>query len=144
MPSYFYAIPLLSQGSFTSSVPPLALALPNSRFLMVVLKGILSSVCNISFSANTCISLWLQASLPVKFSGLGMRSAVHLAPSAFLSFVAGSLELTICILPPDMHDLPYISCSGCSLVYLVSTESESTTSICSSVFIQKELRYSHS
>ena len=62
-----------------------------------VLRGILGSVCNISLSLNE--QLWIQASLPVRLGGLGSRSAIHLAPSAFLASVAGSLELVDCIVP---------------------------------------------
>ena len=49
---------------------------------------------------------WLQASLPVKSGGLGIRSAVHLAPSAFLASFAGCRELTFTILPPHFQESP--------------------------------------
>ena len=52
---------------------------------------ILSSVCNIFFTSEN--RLWRQASLRVKFGGLGIQSAVHLAPSAYLASLAGSSEL---------------------------------------------------
>ena len=32
---------------------------------------------------------WLQASLPVKSGGLGIRSAVHLAPISIFSLICG-------------------------------------------------------
>ena len=45
-------------------------------------------------------SAWIQASLPVCAGGLSIRSAVQLAPSAFLSSAAASLDLVHHILPP--------------------------------------------
>ena len=62
-----------------------------------VIRRILSRICNIPFSAND--NLWLQASLPVRSGGLGIRSAVQLAPSAFLSSIFGSSDLVKKILP---------------------------------------------
>ena len=49
---------------------------------------------------------WMQASLPVKSGGLGIRSAVHLAPSAYLASFAGCRELTFTILPPHFQESP--------------------------------------
>src|SRR3989442_6164507 len=46
-----------------------------------VLRENLSSVLNVSMDDLQ----WLQASLPVHEVGLGIRSAMHLAPSAFLA-----------------------------------------------------------
>ena len=48
----------------------------------------------------------LQSSLPVSHGGLGVRSAVQLAPSAFLASAAGCTSLTRRILPLHLHDLP--------------------------------------
>ena len=42
---------------------------------------------------------WLQASLPVKHGGLGIRSAAHITPSAFLSSASASSDLVHFILP---------------------------------------------
>jgi hypothetical protein len=43
---------------------------------------------------------WLQASLPVKEGGLGIRRSGQLAPSAFLASATGSESLVLAILPP--------------------------------------------
>jgi len=43
---------------------------------------------------------WSQASLPVQFGGLGIRSVTSLAPSAFLASAAGTSVLQEAILPP--------------------------------------------
>ena len=46
---------------------------------------------------------WLQASLPVRWGGIGVRGAVLLAPSAFLASAAGSSELVLHLLPARLH-----------------------------------------
>ena len=48
------------------------------------LRSIVSDVTNIHFADGSDPS-WIQAMLPIKFGGLGIRSAVQLAPSAFLA-----------------------------------------------------------
>ena len=60
-----------------------------------VQRHLLESICNVHLSDNA----WLQASLPVKSGGLGIRSFAMLAPSAFLASAAGSSDLTKAILP---------------------------------------------
>ena len=44
-------------------------------------------------------SSWLQASLPVKAGGIGIRRATQLAPSAFLASAAGCSSIVRQILP---------------------------------------------
>ena len=63
-----------------------------------VLCSVLSSVTNCDMSAHQ--SAWVQSSLPVKMGGLGIRSAVHLAPSAFLASSAASVSLVHRIILP--------------------------------------------
>ncbi|KAL5505800.1 hypothetical protein EMCRGX_G007305 [Ephydatia muelleri] len=46
---------------------------------------------------------WIQSILPVNCGGLGIRSAVQLAPSAFLASAAASSELAHMILPTNMQ-----------------------------------------
>ncbi|KAL5468951.1 hypothetical protein EMCRGX_G030112 [Ephydatia muelleri] len=46
---------------------------------------------------------WIQSILPVNCSGLGILSAVQLAPSAFLASAAASSELAHMILPTNMQ-----------------------------------------
>ena len=43
---------------------------------------------------------WLQASLPVRAGGIGVRSAAQLAPSAYLASAAGCVNLVQQIFPP--------------------------------------------
>ena len=66
------------------------------------LRNMLSSITNTFLDDRA----WLQASLPVKSGGLGIRSAVHLAPSAYLATFAGCRELTFTILPPRFQESP--------------------------------------
>ena len=49
-----------------------------------------SIVCAIT-NTNLDDDAWLQASLPVKHGGLGIHSAAHIAPSAFLALASSDL-----------------------------------------------------
>ena len=51
--------------------------------------------------------MWAQASLPVCFGGLGFRSAVQLAPSAYLASGVASSDLIYCILPSCFQSTPF-------------------------------------
>jgi hypothetical protein len=62
-------------------------------------RSLLESICNIHLSDSG----WLQASLPVSSGGLGVRSAVMLAPSAFLASAAGSASISQTLLPDRCH-----------------------------------------
>ena len=55
------------------------------------LRGILGSVTNVHLGPSS--SAWSQATLPVKLGGLGVCSAVEVAPSAFLASALSSSEL---------------------------------------------------
>ena len=68
------------------------------------LRCILSDVLNISLDSD---SAWSQATLPVGYGGIGVRSAVQLAPSAFLASAAGSSDLVRHILPGRLSSAPY-------------------------------------
>ena len=64
----------------------------------------MSGLTNIHF-VEDCPT-WLQATLPVKMEGLGIRSAVQLAPSAFLASAAASSALVHHIIPPALQGSP--------------------------------------
>jgi len=66
------------------------------------LKSALSLLINVDLGD----SRWDQASLPVWAGGLGIRSAVMLAPSAFLASAAGTAALVSQILPDSFTVLP--------------------------------------
>ena len=73
------------------------------------LRSILSKVCN-SQLENTD-SAWIQATLPVKMGGLGVRGADDLAPLAFLASVHATSDLVEAILPVQLRHsyLPTLS-----------------------------------
>jgi hypothetical protein len=60
-----------------------------------LLRSTLAECMNVDLSQ----AAWEQASLPVKLGGLGIRSAVMLAPSAFLASAAGAENLIQALLP---------------------------------------------
>ena len=70
------------------------------------LRNMLSKILNIDLSDDG----WEQASLPVRCGGLGIRSAVSLAPSAYLASAAGSASLVNHLLPSYVltKEDPYI------------------------------------
>ena len=70
------------------------------------LRAMVSDITNINLDETA----WIQASLPVKSGGLGIRSSVQLAPSAFLASAAANSDLTHHILPPRFQstELPYV------------------------------------
>ena len=68
-----------------------------------LLKSLSSRILNISFQNNELA--WTQATLVVGSGGLGIRSAVQLAPSAFIASAAASLDLAQQILPHRFHHL---------------------------------------
>jgi hypothetical protein len=69
----------------------------------------LSQILNIDLDDGR----WTQASLPVRDGGLGIRSAVLLAPSAFLASAAGTSDLISIILPSRLRSIvdPHIASS---------------------------------
>ena len=60
------------------------------------LRNLLNTIPNNNMDANS--PAWLQASLPVRSGGLGIRRAVQLAPSAFLASAAACSDLVSLIL----------------------------------------------
>jgi hypothetical protein len=58
------------------------------------LRSALCSICNVTLTELQ----WLQASLPVRAGGLGIRRVSSLAPSAFLASAAGTRDLQDLIL----------------------------------------------
>ena len=72
-----------------------------------LLKSITSSITNNSLQSS--VTAWPQASLPVKNGGLGIRSAVQLAPSAFLASAAGSSTLVAQIIPRHLRKFPIVA-----------------------------------
>ena len=106
---------LLLRHSFT--IPRLLYCLRSSPcFISPCLKSydnelrrIISRIFNIPLVENEV--MWSQASLPVRFGGLGIRSTVQLAPSAFLASAAASSDLVHQILPPCLQSAPLPVCA---------------------------------
>ena len=85
------------------------LALLPARFVSLelipydeTLKRSLSSLLNIDMTPLA----WSQACLPIRWRGVGVRSAYQLAPSAFLASTAGVADLLTLILPPQTLAIP--------------------------------------
>ena len=77
-----------------------------------ILRSTLSNIVNINLDSE---SAWLQASLPVKAGGIGIRRATQLASSAFLASAAGCWSIICQIL-----NLPFIECAdACTKAALV-------------------------
>ena len=95
-----FAIPKLL---YTLRTSPCFLS-PNLALYDNRLRSIVGAITNINFEPNT--SAWTQASLPVKYGGLGFRSAVQLAPSALMASAAASSERARHILPSHLQSLP--------------------------------------
>ena len=60
-----------------------------------VIEGIVSSLVNVKFTKES----WEQASLPVRWGGVGIRSTRVLSPSAFLASVHASTAMVNLLLP---------------------------------------------
>jgi hypothetical protein len=67
---------------------------PTLQLIDETLKSAVTKICNITLSDNQ----WIQASLPVRYGGLGVRSVSMLASSAFLASAAGTQTLQNLIL----------------------------------------------
>ena len=65
-----------------------------------ILRSGLSDILNVSITDDQ----WIQASLPVRHGGLGVRSVVRLASSTFLASAAGSIPYLVQILPERVAD----------------------------------------
>ena len=68
-----------------------------------ILKKAICSICNINLTDEQ----WIQASLHIRFGGLGVRSVTSLAPSAFLAYAADTnpLQEMILLSIPIITDL---------------------------------------
>jgi hypothetical protein len=65
-----------------------------------ILRNGLSDILNVALTDDQ----WIQASLPVRHGGLGIRSVVQLASSAFLASAAGVTQHLALILPNRLVD----------------------------------------
>ena len=77
--------------------------LPSLKFYDDELRATICSSFNIQLAESA--PSWTQSTLLVHHGGLGIRSAVQLAPSAFLVSAAASSGLAYLILPANMQPL---------------------------------------
>ena len=82
------------------------------------LRSGLSTILNINLNDDQ----WIQASLPVRNGGLGIRSAQMLAPSAFLASAASTREVQDSILPHNIRLLEDKSVTENETRWLAMTE----------------------
>jgi len=75
---------------------------PQCSILSDVIRNLLSSILNIRFTDAS----WSQASLPVRWGGIGVRDVVTLAPSAFLGSLHATASLVTSILPSSLSATP--------------------------------------
>ena len=68
----------------------------------VTLKASLASILNIELSSSSSV----QAGLPLRWGGIGVRRATQLAPSAFLASAAGAADLLSLLLPNRVLSSP--------------------------------------
>ena len=72
---------------------------PELSLYDAVLRDSLSATLNVDIDDNR----WTQASLPVRWGGLGVRGITLLAPSAYLASAASTMELTSTLLPARLR-----------------------------------------
>ena len=63
------------------------------------IRELLSAILNIQLEDEA----WAQASLPVRWGGLGVRDVIHLAETSFLSSLAATAPPVERILPQTAH-----------------------------------------
>jgi len=68
---------------------------PSLPVIDAMLRDLVCQILNVNLSDLQ----WDQASLPVKWGGLGIRKTTHVASSAFLASAAGVVDLVSAILP---------------------------------------------
>ena len=104
--SYYITIwSSLSFCTFSAGMSPCFL-LSSLKIYDNELRATICSSFNISLAESDpswTQSTWMQSTLPVRHGGLGIRSAVQLAPSAFLASAAASSGLAHLIMPANMQ-----------------------------------------
>jgi hypothetical protein len=64
-----------------------------------LLRQTVTTTLNVDLSDRA----WSQATLPVRWGGIGIRDVVSLAPSAYLASAASTMDLVTRLLPPRLH-----------------------------------------
>jgi hypothetical protein len=89
----------------------------------LLLRSTLTTTLNIDLTDEG----WLQASLPVRWGGLGVRSAVSLASSAYLASAASTADRINTLLPERLQQLPPDAAIKAALQIWQSAVDPSTT-----------------
>ena len=84
----------------------------------MALREVLTKILNIDLDDIQ----WTQANLPVNASGLGIKRAVKLAPSAILTSAASTLSLQNLILPSRTASIPDIDVRDASSTWTIFAE----------------------
>jgi len=92
---------ILSKKPLVVHITPSLLKLIVTRFDEVI-RNTLASLGNLKLDAEA----WAQASLPVRFGGIGVRRVEDLAPSAFLSSMLVSASMIQTLLPGRAKQAP--------------------------------------
>ena len=79
-----------------------------------VIRESLSTTLNVDLDDDR----WRQASLPVRWGGLGVRGVALLAPSAYLASAASTTELTSALLPAHLRDVEDSGMAAARAVWL--------------------------
>ena len=64
-----------------------------------MLRAATSAITNVNFS-DEC---WLQASLPTRYGGLGLRRTLDVALPSYIASLYRCMELVLAILPGEFH-----------------------------------------
>jgi hypothetical protein len=67
--------------------------------------AVLRESLSVTLSVDLDDDRWRQASLPVRWGGLGVRGVFLLAPSTFLASATSTMEHTLSVLPARLHDV---------------------------------------
>jgi hypothetical protein len=104
---------------------------PELPLFDAVLRESLSTTLNIDLNDDR----WNQASLPVRWGGLGIRSVVSLAPSAYLASAASTKELTASLLPSRLREVTDngIASATSAWIQLVTNKSADSSQVTSPI-----------
>ena len=90
-----------------------------------IIRESLSATLNVDLDDDR----WLQASLPVRWGGLGVRGVALLAPSAYLASAASTTELTFALLPAYLRHVEDSGMAAAKTIWLRHATLPSTPTI---------------
>ena len=90
-----------------------------------VIRESLSATLNVDLDDDR----WCQASLPVRWGGLGVRGVVLLAPSAYLASAANTTQLTTALVPERLRNATESGISTATSAWIKQATSHSTPTL---------------